>query len=47
MTFRINDIIWLEMVVEKLAWKHRVLPHEVEAVLKSSPKVRLIEDGDH
>ena len=41
MTFRINDIIWLEMVVEKLARKHRVLPHEVEEVL--SGKCRLFK----
>jgi uncharacterized DUF497 family protein len=28
-----DDIIWLDQVVEKLAWKHRVLPSEVEEVL--------------
>jgi uncharacterized DUF497 family protein len=29
----INDIIWFERIVEKLAWKHNVLPSEVEEVL--------------
>jgi hypothetical protein len=29
----INDIIWLNRIVEKLAWKHNVLPSEVEEVL--------------
>ena len=26
----INDILWLESIVEKLAWKHQVLPNEVD-----------------
>ena len=34
--FIIEDIIWLETIVEKLAWKHHVLPAEVEEVLRSS-----------
>lgn len=29
----IDDILWLDTIVEKLAWKHGVLPHEVEEVL--------------
>jgi hypothetical protein len=28
----IDDIIWLDRIVEKLAWKHNVLPSEVEEV---------------
>jgi uncharacterized protein len=47
----IDDMIWLDAVVEKLAWKHNVLPVEVEEVLsgqcrmfkKESGKV----EGDH
>jgi hypothetical protein len=31
--FVIDNIIWLDAVIEKLAWKHRVLPNEVEEVL--------------
>ncbi len=26
----IDDIIWLERIVEKLAWKHNILTSEVE-----------------
>lgn len=33
MTF--EEIIWLDQIVEKLSWKHRVLPAEVEEVLVS------------
>ena len=33
MTF--EGIIWLDHIVDKLAWKHRVLPAEVEEVLES------------
>ena len=29
----INDIIWFERIVEKLPWKHNVLPSEVKEVL--------------
>ena len=43
MSIIINDIIWLDTVVEKLAWKHRVLPHEVEEVL--SGKCRIFKRG--
>ena len=49
--FIIDDIIWLENIVDKLAWKHHVLTGEVEEVLtgncrffrKESGKV----DGEH
>ena len=30
-----EEIIWLNYVVDKLAWKHRVVPAEVEEVLTS------------
>ena len=42
----IKNIIWIDAFVDKIWQKHRVGTDEVEAVLKSSPKVRLIEDGD-
>ncbi len=41
----INDIIWLERIVEKLAWKHNVLPSEVEAVLIGDCKFFRKEKG--
>jgi uncharacterized DUF497 family protein len=41
----IDDIIWLDRIVEKLAWKHKVLPSEVEEVLSGNCKVFLKEKG--
>jgi len=29
----VQEIIWLDDVVQKLGWKHNVLPMEVEEVL--------------
>lgn len=43
---RIEEIIWLDAIVEKLAVKHRVEPDEVEAVLSNKPKFRFVEKGD-
>lgn len=43
---RIEEIIWLEAIIEKLATKHRVAPNEVEEVLRSQPKFRFVEKGD-
>ena len=41
----INDIIWPERIVEKLAWKHNVLPSEVEEVLSGDCKIFRKEKG--
>jgi len=43
--YLIDDIIWLDTVVEKLAWKHGVLPHEVEEVLRGKCRVFKRESG--
>jgi uncharacterized DUF497 family protein len=43
---RIEEIIWLEAIIEKLAVKHRVDPNEVEQVLRKKPKFRFVEKGD-
>jgi uncharacterized DUF497 family protein len=43
---RIEEIIWLDTIIEKLAVKHRVDPEEVEEVLRSRPKFRFVEKGD-
>ena len=49
--FNIDDIIWLDAIVEKLAWKHRVLPNEVEEVLTGQWRIFKKEtgkiDGEH
>lgn len=42
---RINDIIWLNEIVDKLAWKHGLLPLEVEEVLRGKCRVFKRESG--
>lgn len=42
----IQDIIWLDVFVEKIWRKHRVLTEEVEEALYGSPAIRFIEKGD-
>jgi len=42
---RITEIIWLDPVVAKLAWKHAVLPNEVEEVLKGRCRIFRWESG--
>ncbi len=43
--FTLDDIIWLDKIVEKLAWKHHVLPSEVEEVLTGKCRVFRKEKG--
>lgn len=43
---RIRGIIWLRQVVDKLAFKHHVEPHEVEELLGNRPKIRFVEKGE-
>jgi len=49
--FFMDDIIWLDAIVEKLAWKHQVLPNEVEEVLAGKCRIFKKEtgkvDGEH
>lgn len=42
---KITGLFWLDSLIDKLARKHGVLPHEVEEVLFSRPHVRFIEKG--
>ena len=46
MSLVIDGIIWLDDIVEKLAWKHRVLPHEVEEVLTGKCRIFKSESGN-
>lgn len=46
MSFIIDDIIWFDTIVEKLAWKHAVLPREVEEVLSGKCRIFKKESGD-
>jgi len=43
---RIEEIIWLREVVDKLISKHGVETYEVEEVLNGKPKIRFVEKGD-
>ena len=42
---RIEGVIWLRAVVDKLAFKHHVQTSEVEELLSSKPKTHRIERG--
>ncbi len=42
---RIEGIIWLEAVVEKLESKHDVTTMEVEDILAAKPRFRFVERG--
>jgi uncharacterized DUF497 family protein len=43
---KIEGVIWLREVVDKLAFKHQVETHEVEEVLNNKPRFRFIEKGE-
>jgi uncharacterized protein len=42
---RIRGIVWLRDIVDKLAVKHHVEPHEVEEVLGGTTQFRFVEKG--
>ncbi len=42
---QIKDIIWLPDIIDKLDWKHHIVPEEVEQVFESHPLYRRIERG--
>lgn len=42
---KITGFIWLDDIVEKLDYKHRVQPHEVIEVFEDYPFFRLVEKG--
>jgi uncharacterized protein len=43
---RIDDIVWLPHFVDKLAWKHHVLPEEVDEILLDNPMYRRVQKED-
>jgi len=43
---RIRGIVWLREIVDKLAVKHRVEPHEVEELLANTTQFRFVEKGE-
>ena len=42
---KISGLIWLDDIVEKLQWKHEVLPEEIREVFNNQPKFRFVEKG--
>ncbi len=43
---RIDGIIWLTQIEDKLLYKHRVETYEVEEVLGNRPKFRYVQAGE-
>ena len=43
---KIEGIIWLREVVDKIVSKHHVETHEVEEVFNDKPTFRFVEKGD-
>ena len=43
---KIDGIIWLRNVVDKLELKHRVTAEEVEEALNNKPRIRFVEKGE-
>lgn len=42
---QIIDIIWLPHIVDKLAWKHQVVPQEIDEVFFSGAHYRKVQKG--
>ena len=42
---KVEAFIWLEDVIDKLAWKHQVSPDEVEEVFVNRPHFRFMAKG--
>jgi uncharacterized DUF497 family protein len=42
---KIEGIVWLRAVVDKLSFKHHVETHEVEELFEGAAKIRFIETG--
>ena len=43
---KIDGVIWLRDVLDKLAWKHKVDQAEVEEMLDNQPKIRFAKKGE-
>lgn len=43
---KIEGIIWLRDIADKLIFKHNVETYEVEEVLTNKPKFRFVEKGE-
>ena len=43
---KIENLIWLEDIIDKLIFKHHVEASEVEEVFNNRPKIRFVQTGD-
>lgn len=43
---RIEGVIWLRNVVDKLAFNNNIETYEVEQMLDNKPKIRFVEKGE-
>lgn len=43
---KIENFIWLQDVIDKLAFKHQVEPSEVEEVFDNRPRIRFVQNGN-
>ncbi|MBU0568280.1 BrnT family toxin [bacterium] len=43
---KIEGVVWIREVVDKLDFKHQVETDEVEEVLRNKPKFRFMEKGE-
>ncbi len=43
---KIENFIWLQDIIDKLAFKHHVDVSEVEEVFDDRPKIRFLQKGD-
>ncbi len=43
---KIDSLIWLRDIVDKLAWKHQVNLEEVEEMLNNRPRIRFVQKGE-
>lgn len=43
---KIENLIWLPDIIDKLAFKHQVGASEVEEVFDNRPKIRFVQKGE-
>ncbi len=43
---RIEGILWLRDIVDKIISKHDVEPNEVEEIFENEPKIHFVEKGE-
>jgi uncharacterized DUF497 family protein len=43
---KISGFIWLDDIVQKLAWKHSVTQEEISEVFANSPRLYFVEKGN-